>query len=189
MRSSTVPSSTVSSTSAASTTKGPENARLWRPTKTKHWRYCRRNAGKFRFPGLFHNHQHRNSLLLLTHYLPEVWYIMLFAILAHSNIHILFNGGNWHSGNTFTTLFCVAIIALLIIQLLKRNVWSRFLLGMLFTFGSLFMFFALLSEYSEFPLGTEASALQLLVAGSLFIGISFLLGGKMLLNGLHNMYA
>ena len=130
-----------------------------------------------------------NYLRKFFHSLPEVWYIMLFAILAHSNIHILFNGGNWHSGNTFTTLFCVAIIALLIIQLLKRNVWSRFLLGMLFTFGSLFMFFALLSEYSEFPLGTEASALQLLVAGSLFIGISFLLGGKMLLNGLHNMFA
>lgn len=99
------------------------------------------------------------------------------------------NGGNWHSGNMFMTLFCIAIIALLIMQLLKRNVWSRFLLGMLFTFGSLLMFFALLSEYSEFPLGTEAGAIQLLVVGSLLIGISFLLGGKMLLNGLHNMCA
>ena len=130
-----------------------------------------------------------NYLKKFFHSLPEVWYIALFAIWAHSNIHILFKGGNWHSGNMFMTLFCIAIIALLIMQLLKRNVWSRFLLGMLFTFGSLLMFFALLSEYSEFPLGTEAGAIQLLVVGSLLIGISFLLGGKMLLNGLHNMCA
>lgn len=84
-----------------------------------------------------------NYLKKFFHSLPEVWYIALFAIWAHSNIHILFNGGNWHSGNMFMTLFCIAIIALLIMQLLKRNVWSRFLLGMLFTFGSLLMFFAL----------------------------------------------
>ena len=27
------------------------NASSWRPTKTKPWRYCRRNAGKVNFPG------------------------------------------------------------------------------------------------------------------------------------------
>ena len=48
MRSSTVPSFTVSSTSAASTTKAPENARSWRLTRIKHWQYCRRNAGKYK---------------------------------------------------------------------------------------------------------------------------------------------
>lgn len=42
---------TVSSTSAASTIKDLGNASSWRPTKTKPWRYCRRNAGKVNFPG------------------------------------------------------------------------------------------------------------------------------------------
>ena len=50
-RNSTVPSSTASSTSAASTIKVRENVRSWKPTKTKRWRYCRRNAGKVNFPG------------------------------------------------------------------------------------------------------------------------------------------
>lgn len=130
-----------------------------------------------------------NYVKRLFHSLPEVWYIMLFGILAHSNIHILLNGGNWHSGNTYTFSFCVIIIALLIIQLFKKNAWSRFPLGMLFLFGSLLTFFALLSEYSEFPLGTESGAIQLLIGGSPLIGISFLLAGKMLLKGLYDMCA
>lgn len=122
------------------------------------------------------------------HALPEIWYIMLFAVSPLENIIRLFRGGDWHTVHTFTTLSCVAVISLLVLQLLKKEMgWSRFLFGMLFTFASLFMFFALLSEYSEFTLGTEAGAIQLIVVGSLLIGISFLLAGKMLLKGLYKM--
>ncbi len=130
-----------------------------------------------------------NYLKKFFHSLPEIWYIILFSILTYSNIHIQLNEGNWHSGNTYTVSFCVAVIALLIIQLLKKNTWSRILLGVVFSFGSLLTFFPLLSEYSEFPLGIEPGALQLIIVGSLLIGISFLLAGKMLLKGLYNLCA
>lgn len=119
---------------------------------------------------------------------PEIWYITLFSLLVISDIACLFTSG-WHSRNTVTTLVSLAIVILLLMQLFRNNTWSRFLLGTIFTFGSLFMFLALLSEYSEFPLGTEPGAITLLAVGIPLIGFSFLMGGKMLLKGIHNMYA
>lgn len=120
--------------------------------------------------------------------LPEIWYITLFTLLGGSNILNVFSFG-WNSVNGVTTLLSLAIVVLLVVQLFKKLVWSRFLLGALFTFGSLFMFIALLSEYSEFPLGTEPNAINLIIGGILVIGPSFLLAGKMLIRGVHNVLA
>lgn len=128
-----------------------------------------------------------NYLKKFFHTLPEVWYIMLFTILAHSNIRFLLNRGDWNSGNMFMIIFCAAMITLLVIQLMKKNIWSqwsRVVFGMLFTLCSLYMSFALLSEYLEFPNGTESGAIQLLAGGSLLTGTSLLLAVKMLLKGL-----
>ena len=120
--------------------------------------------------------------------LPEIWYITLFILLGGSNFLNVFSFG-WNSVNGVTTLLSLAIVVLLVVQLFKELVWSRFLLGALFTFGSLFMFIALLSEYSEFPLGTEPNAINLIIGGILVIGPSFLLAGKMLIRGVHHVLA
>ena len=114
--------------------------------------------------------------------LPEMWYIILFALLTCSNFHSL--SASWHIVNIFMILFSLTIVTLLIMQLFKKILWSRLLLGLLFTLGSIYMFLALLSEYMEFPTKTDTEAIQLIVAGSILIGVSFLLGGKMLLYGL-----
>ncbi len=114
--------------------------------------------------------------------LPEIWYIILFALLTCSNFHSL--SASWHIVNIFMILFSLIIVTLLIMQLFKKILWSRLLLGLLFTLGSIYMFLALLSEYMEFPTKTDTEAIQLIVAGSILIGASFLLGGKMLLYGL-----
>ncbi|SEF51480.1 hypothetical protein [Parabacteroides chinchillae] len=114
--------------------------------------------------------------------LPEIWYIILFALLTCSNFHSL--SASWHIVNIFMILFSLTIVTLLIMQLFKKILWSRLLLGLLFTLGSIYMFLALLSEYMEFPTKTDTEAIQLIVAGSILIGVSFLLGGKMLLYGL-----
>ncbi len=78
----------------------------------------------------------------------------------------------------------IGLIALLGILILIRNrMLPAILLGstlaMLFVMGSLYMFLALLSEYSEFPTAT-GEAIQMLVVGTLIFGSSFVMGIVML---------
>lgn len=118
--------------------------------------------------------------------ISEIWFLLLFILLGGINLcNILM--GNWHPVNTIAASVSVFIIALLLFLLFRKNSWISFYLGLLFASGSSLAYLAVLSEFKEFPLGTEPGALNLIIGGSLFCGTSFFLAIRMMMKGIHKI--
>lgn len=130
----------------------------------------------------------RTGVKKIGYFLSEIWYISIICLLAGNNLFRL-QATNWQTTDIVITLIAATLIVLLAIQFIKRNCWIDFYLGILFAFGSFWMILAMLSEYQEFPLGTEPRAMLLLGVGGLLFGSSFLLAGKMVIRGVRNIYA
>ena len=80
-------------------------------------------------------------------------------------------------------------MALLIKQIFQKTGWISLLFGFFLSFASLYMIGALLSEYREFPTGTEPNAILMLTVGGPLFGISLILALKMCYQGVLNMLA
>lgn len=114
--------------------------------------------------------------------LPEIWYTLLSGICTLDIIYSLIHTP-WNPTSLLFIILNFVVVALLVRQLFRANGWVSIMLGILFSIGSLWMFLAVLSEYKEFPLGTEPGAISLICIGSLLTITSFVLAARMLIKG------
>lgn len=119
-------------------------------------------------------------------FLPEIWYTLFCISSIAGTGSYLFRTG-WNTFNVISLLLFSCIAGLLIRQFFKTNGWISFIMGFLFTLGSCYMSLALLSEYREFPLGTEPRAISLITFGGLLIGTSLVLAIWMLIKGIRKI--
>lgn len=104
----------------------------------------------------------------------------LLAVLPESYIIVLVLLAGFSPPFSIHPLLLI-FVALLVLQLIFRNVITGFMLAGLFVTGNLYMFLAMLSELSEFP-AFNWSAARLLIAGSLIILVNLFIAGLMFFN-------
>lgn len=123
----------------------------------------------------------------IAHSISEIWYIIIFSVITWDINYSLIKKG-WDTSSFLSLLFFALLIALLIKQIFRRTGWISLLFGFIFSFVSLYMIGALLSEYSEFPTGTESNAIWMLIVGGTLFGISLILGIRMCQQGAYRLY-
>ena len=118
--------------------------------------------------------------------LPEIWYaIFLVCSIAGTGRYLWNTGGD--TLNIILFFIGLCILGLLIKQCIRQNGWVSFYMGAIFTLGSAYMSLALLSEYREFPLGTEPGAISLITVGGLLCGASLVFAIWMLIKGIRKI--
>ncbi len=99
--------------------------------------------------------------------MPEVYFIL-------STIYY------WVLTGTTINPVAIAFLALLIIQMTIRNKISGIIIATIFILINIYMFFALLSEFYEFPI-INTDGKRLLIVGSIFLGLNLLMAVFMLI--------
>lgn len=123
----------------------------------------------------------------MIHSISEIWFIIILSFPAWDINSSLITKG-WDTSHFIVSLLFALLIVLLIKQIFQKTGWISLLFGFLLSFASLYMIGALLSEYSEFPTGTEPNAILMLTVGGGIFGISLILGIRMCLQGAHKLY-
>ena len=123
----------------------------------------------------------------MIHSISEIWFIIILSFPAWDINSSLITKG-WDTSHFIVSLLFALLIVLLIKQIFQKTEWISLLFGFLLSFASLYMIGALLSEYSEFPTGTEPNAILMLTVGGGIFGISLILGIRMCLQGAHKLY-
>ncbi len=99
--------------------------------------------------------------------LPEMWYITLIGG------YLLFSTYNWIIGKgtdgLLIPVFFLIVLGLLIRLLIRRSRVLGGVIGSVFALCSVYMLFALFSEFSEFPI-VNGQAVELIVVGGILIG-------------------
>jgi len=108
----------------------------------------------------------KNFKHILT-WMPEVYFIL-------STIYY------WVLTGTTINPVAIAFLALLIIQITIRNKISGIIIATIFILLNIYMFFALLSEFYEFPI-INTDRKRLLIVGSIFLGLNLLMAVFMLI--------
>lgn len=98
---------------------------------------------------------------------PEVYFIL-------STIYY------WVLTGTTINPVAIAFLALLILQITIRNKISGIIIATIFILLNIYMFFALLSEFYEFPI-INTDAKRLLIVGSIYLGLNLVLAVLMLI--------
>lgn len=120
--------------------------------------------------------------------ISEIWFLLILAVPTICDaIFEIGSKGKWTISFTLLSI-TVILISILIKQLIQKTAWISLVLGVVLCFFSLFFIAAALSEYNEFPLGTEPNALSLLAFGTIVGGISFALAIKMSFQGAYKLY-
>ena len=116
--------------------------------------------------------------------ISEIWFLLILAVpTIFDAIFEIGSKGKWT-----IPFIAVILISILIKQLIQKTAWISLVLGVVLCFFSSFFIAAALSEYDEFPLGTEPNALSLLAFGTIVGGISFALAIKMSFQGAYKLY-
>lgn len=124
----------------------------------------------------------------MIHSISEIWFLLILAVpTIFDAIFEIGSKGKWTIPFTLLSI-AVILISILIKQLIQKTAWISLVLGVVLCFFSLFFVAAALSEYDEFPLGTEPNALSLLAFGTIVGGISFVLAIKMSFQGAYKLY-
>ncbi|RGN31606.1 hypothetical protein [Bacteroides oleiciplenus] len=99
--------------------------------------------------------------------LPEMWYIALIGG------YLLFSTYNWIIGKGTDGLLIpvsfLVVLGLLIRLLIRRSRVLGGIISSVFALCSVYMLFALFSEFSEFPV-VNGQAIELIVVGGILIG-------------------
>lgn len=96
--------------------------------------------------------------------LPTVFFCVLIAGMLYPPSH------------TVGIILGFLLISVLLLNLYMKKVWISQLLGAVFTLICLYMLFAVLSEYSEFPDGSTYEAMRLLLAGLALCASTMVMG-------------
>ena len=75
----------------------------------------------------------------------------------------------------------------MIMQIVHQFAWIRWLLGLVLIFTSFIYLVLFFQEYNQYPLGTEARAIQLLTVGLPLICMSFLMAISMFFQGVSKL--
>lgn len=120
--------------------------------------------------------------------ISEIWFLLILAVPTIFDATFeIGSKGKWTISFTLLSI-AVILISILIKQLIQKTAWISLVLGVFLCFFSSFFIAAALSEYDEFPLGTEPNALSLLAFGTIVGGISFALAIKMSFQGAYKLY-
>ena len=124
----------------------------------------------------------------MIHSISEIWFIIILSFPAWDINSSLITKG-WDTSHFIASLLFALLMALLIKQIFQKTGWISLLFGFFLSFASLYTIGALLSEYREFPTGTEPNAILMLTVGGPLFGISLILALKMCYQGVLNMLA
>ena len=120
--------------------------------------------------------------------ISEIWFLLILAVpTIFDAIFEIGSKGKWTIPFILLSI-AVILISILIKQLIQKTAWISLVLGVVLCFFSSFFIAAALSEYDEFPLGTEPNALSLHAFGTIVGGISFALAIKMSFQGAYKLY-
>mgnify|MGYP007077238583 CR=1 FL=1 len=129
----------------------------------------------------------KDKLKKLFRILPETWFLVLFAISTADEIYSSITH-NWE--DTGTTIIFIAFFVLsitMVMQIVHQFAWIRWLLGLVLIFTSFIYLVLFFQEYNQYPLGTEARAIQLLTVGLPLICMSFLMAISMFFQGVSKL--
>ncbi len=113
-------------------------------------------------------------------YLPEIVFLSFLAYILFEVVSDIIINGDWNYSTLIFPSIAFVVLGLLIKQFFR---WSAFIAGVIsasFLLGSVWMFLALLSEYSEF-LPHDNDRYMLLIWGLPLIGVFMFLSIKMLI--------
>lgn len=122
-------------------------------------------------------------------FLPEIWYLILFAFYLWDQICYITVNENWDRLFSISYLLVVICIGLLIKQISHKNGWISLMLGIIFTFASFWMIGASISEYKEFPTEGEFEATSFIILWTTVFGTSLILAIRMFYLGQHRIYS
>ena len=129
----------------------------------------------------------KDKLKKLFRILPETWFLVLFVISTADGIYSSITH-NWE--DTGTTIIFIAFFVLsitMVMQIVHQFAWIRWLLGLVLIFTSFIYLVLFFQEYNQYPLGTEARAIQLLTVGLPLICMSFLMAISMFFQGVSKL--
>ena len=120
--------------------------------------------------------------------LPEIWYALFFgSAIIGTGLYLIRVGGDFR--NMIFLLIYLCFFGLLVKQFFRESKWINFFMGILFSLGSFYMLCAVVSEYDEFPLGTEPGAIKLIAIAAPLCGAFLAFAIWMLVKGIRKIYS